>query len=128
MRGQIGRGGMGVVYEAVQQSLGRHVALKLLPADAMSDPIRLERFRREAKAAARLHRTNIVPVFGTGESDGRHYYAMQFISGHPLDAVIDEIRRLKEKSARKQEIGRPVTEIAGAMMTGAYHAKPRIGG
>src|SRR4051794_32712121 len=63
---QVGRGGMGVVYEAVQESLGRHVALKILPAEAVADPKRLERFRREAKAAARLHHTNIVPVFGTG--------------------------------------------------------------
>ena len=96
---RVGRGGMGVVYEAVQESLGRHVALKVLPADALADPKRLERFRREAKAAARLHHTNIVPVFGVGEADGRHYYAMQFIAGHPLDAVIDEVRRLKDRSA-----------------------------
>src|SRR4029077_2394074 len=83
---RVGVGGMGVVYEAVQESLGRHVALKLLPTDALVDPNRLERFRREAKSAAGLHHTNIVPVFGTGEADGRHYYAMQFIDGHPLDA------------------------------------------
>jgi len=114
----VGRGGMGVVYEAVQESLGRHVALKLLPAEALADPKRLERFRREAKAAARLHHTNIVPVFGTGEADGRHYYAMQFIDGHPLDAVIDEVRRLKMKSAGAA--GRPVSEVAQALLTGAF--------
>jgi WD40 repeat protein len=76
---RVGFGGMGVVYEAMQESLGRHVALKLLPTEALADVKRLERFRREAKAAARLHHTNIVPVFGTGEADGRHFYAMQFI-------------------------------------------------
>ena len=102
----VGRGGMGAVYEAVQESLGRHVALKLLPAEALADPRRLERFRREAKAAARLHHTNIVPVFGVGEADGRHFYAMQFIAGHPLDAVIDEVRRLKDKSAAADRAGR----------------------
>ncbi len=59
-------GGMGVVYEAIQESLGRHVALKLLPHEVMANPKRLERFRREARSAARLHHTNIVPVFGTG--------------------------------------------------------------
>ena len=72
---RVGAGGMGVVYEAVQESLGRHVALKLLPSEALLDPKKLERFRREAKSAARLHHTNIVPVFGTGEADGRHFYA-----------------------------------------------------
>ena len=119
---QIGRGGMGIVYEAVQESLGRHVALKLLPADSMADRNRLERFRREAKAAARLHHTNIVPVYGTGEADGRHYYAMQFIEGHPLDDVIEEVRRLKDKSAVPVAPVRPVSEVAGAMLTGTFYS------
>ena len=108
---EVGRGGMGVVYEAVQESLGRHVALKILPAAAVVDPRHLERFRREAKAAARLHHTNIVPVFGVGEADGRHFYAMQFISGHPLDAVIDEVRRLKGEPAQVGEAG---VDVEGA--------------
>jgi serine/threonine protein kinase len=115
---RIAIGGMGAVYEAVQESLGRHVALKLLPIDALADPKRLERFRREAKAAAKLHHTNIVPVFGTGEADGRHFYAMQFIAGHPLDAVIDEVRRLKDQSAAPN--GRPVSEVAAALATGTF--------
>jgi len=76
---EIGRGGMGVVYEAEQASLGRHVALKVLPGHARLDAKLRERFRREARAAARLHHTNIVPVFGVGEQDGLHYYVMQFI-------------------------------------------------
>jgi serine/threonine protein kinase len=115
----IGRGGMGVVYEAVQESLGRHVALKLLPSEALADPQRLERFRREAKAAARLHHTNIVPVFGTGEADGRHYFAMQFIDGHPLDAVIAEVRRLKDKSV-PVEPGCAASGVAEALLTGVF--------
>src|SRR5262249_22812787 len=78
---EVGRGGMGVVYEAEQESLGRHVALKVLPGHALLDPRHLRRFRREARAAARLHHTNIVPVFGVGEQDGLHYYVMQFIPG-----------------------------------------------
>jgi Protein kinase domain len=69
---EVGRGGMGVVYEAVQESLGRHVALKILPFHRLMDPLHLDRFRREARAAAQLHHTNIVPVFGVGEAEGIH--------------------------------------------------------
>ena len=65
---EIGRGGMGVVYEAEQESLGRRVALKVLSASSLLDPKQVQRFEREAKAAARLHHTNIVPVFGVGRA------------------------------------------------------------
>jgi serine/threonine protein kinase/WD40 repeat protein len=92
---EVGRGGMGVAYEAEQEALGRHVALKVLPAAAAADPVQLQRFHREAKAAARLHHTNIVPVFDVGEHQGTHYYAMQFIRGQGLDVVLDELRRLR---------------------------------
>lgn len=95
---EIGRGGMGVVYEAVQESLGRHVALKVLPATPLTDSTRLKRFQREGQAAARLHHTNIVPVFGVGESDGVRYFAMQFIAAQSLDKVIDEVRQLRGTS------------------------------
>jgi WD40 repeat protein/serine/threonine protein kinase len=91
----IGSGGMGMVYEAIQESLGRHVALKTRPFHHLSDPTRLERFRREARAAARLHHTHIVPVFGVGEHEGLHYYTMQFIRGHGLDTVLEEVKRLR---------------------------------
>src|SRR5262249_33827936 len=92
---EVGHGGMGVVYEAVQESLGRHVALKVLPLHGLLNPTVLERFKREARAAARLHHTNIVPVFGVGEDSGIHYYAMQFIQGQGLDKILDEVRRLR---------------------------------
>jgi hypothetical protein len=82
---EVGRGGMGVVFEAVQESLGRKVALKVLPQSALLSGNQLERFRREAQIAAQLHHSNIVPVFGSGESDGYHWYAMQFIDGAGLD-------------------------------------------
>ncbi len=95
---EVGRGGMGVVYEAVQESLGRHVALKVLPAAALLSPMYLERFRREAQAAARLHHTNIVPVFGVGEAAGVHFYAMQFIRGEGLDKVLADVRRVRQQS------------------------------
>ena len=92
---QIGEGGMGIVYEAVQRSLGRRVALKVLPRRADMPANSLERFRREAQAAARLHHTNIVAVFGVGEADGVHFYAMQFIRGAGLDTVLSRVRQLR---------------------------------
>ena len=85
---EIGRGGMGIVYEAVQESLDRRVALKVLPRSLLSDGSGLERFRREARSAARLHHTNIVPIFAVGEEAGLNYYAMQFIDGRSLDAIL----------------------------------------
>jgi serine/threonine protein kinase len=92
---RVGSGGMGIVYEAIQESLGRHVALKTLPSQHVSDGSWLERFQREARAAARLHHNNIVPVYGIGEHDGLHYYTMQFIRGHGLDVVLREVKRLR---------------------------------
>jgi serine/threonine protein kinase/Flp pilus assembly protein TadD len=96
---EIGRGGMGVVYEAVQESLGRRVALKVLPLGGAVHPIQVERFQREARAAARLHHTNIVPVFGVGEDGGTSFYVMQYIEGRPLNEVLAELRRLRDKPA-----------------------------
>ncbi len=97
---EVGRGGMAVVYEAQQLSLCRHVAIKVLPSHALLDARQLARFQREARAAAKLHHTNIVPVFGVGEQDGLHYYVMQFIPGLGLDAVVDELRRLRHPRGR----------------------------
>ena len=88
---EIGRGGMGVVYEAEQESLSRHVALKVLPSSCLASPTRLQRFLHEAQAAARLHHTNIVPVFGVGEQDDLHYFVMQYIPGQSLDSVVDAL-------------------------------------
>lgn len=84
----VGRGGMGVVFEAVHQSLDRHVALKVLPSSPGERANDRERFRLEARAAAQLHHTNVVPVFDVGEIDGIPYYAMQFIDGVALDEII----------------------------------------
>src|ERR1700719_3666759 len=91
---EVGRGGMGVVYEAVQISLGRQVALKVLPFAAALDAKQLQRFKNEAQAAAHLHHQNIVPVYGVGCARGVHYYAMQFIDGQTLAAMIAELRQL----------------------------------
>src|SRR5262249_58333770 len=89
---EIGHGGMGVVYEAEQLSLGRRVALKVLPFAAAMDPRHLQRFQNEARAAASLHHEHIVPVYGVGCDRGVHYYAMQFIDCQSIDAVIRALR------------------------------------
>jgi tetratricopeptide (TPR) repeat protein len=90
---EIGRGGMGVVYEARQISLNRRVAVKLLPFAAVLSAKQIARFKHEAQAAAHVQHPNIVPVFAIGVERGVHYYAMQFIDGQPLDRAIAELRR-----------------------------------
>jgi serine/threonine protein kinase len=92
IEGEIGRGGMGIVYQAVQISLGRKVALKVLPFAATLDAKHLQRFQNEAQAAAQLHHGNIVPVFASGCERGIHYYAMQFIEGQSLAQVVVDLR------------------------------------
>jgi predicted Zn-dependent protease len=96
---ELGRGGMGVVYEAVQTSLGRHVALKVLGPGLGLTPQAVVRFRREAAAAAKLHHTNIVPVYATGEESGTHFYAMELVEGPSLDRVLKQLREGKGKTA-----------------------------
>ena len=97
---EIGRGGMGIVYEATQESLGRRVALKVLSRDRLLGPTAPIRFRREARAAALLHHTNIVPVFGVGEHEGVPYYAMQYIEGRSLDLVLRQLGEARRESGR----------------------------
>jgi serine/threonine protein kinase/Flp pilus assembly protein TadD len=94
---EVGRGGMGVVYEAEQISLRRRVALKVLPFAATMDARHLQRFHNEAQAAACLHHTNIVPVFFVGCERGVHFYAMQFIDGQPLSDIIRQLRQAEKK-------------------------------
>ena len=102
---ELGRGGMGIVYEAEQVSLGRRVALKVLPFAAVLDQRQLARFRNEAHAAAQLHHTHIVPVYSVGCERGVHYYAMQFIDGRDLGSVIDELRELTGSDGRERRAG-----------------------
>jgi serine/threonine protein kinase/WD40 repeat protein/Tfp pilus assembly protein PilF len=127
---EVGRGGMGVVYEAEQLSLGRHVALKVLPLRA-AQAGGLERFHREACAAARLHHTNIVPVYEVGDDQHVCYYAMQFIHGQPLDEVVAELRRTRDSNADQTPeglSGRPARPIALSLLSGslAQHATPEF--
>lgn len=92
---EVGRGGMGIVFEAQQESLERRVALKLLPSSAQFDQRRKQRFLQEAQTSGKLHHTNIVPVFGIGEHDETSFMVMQFIQGQSLDTVIDELSRIR---------------------------------
>jgi eukaryotic-like serine/threonine-protein kinase len=131
---RIGRGGMGLVYEAEQVSLGRRVALKILPFHSLLSPDYLRRFQLEARAAARLHHSNIVPVHEVGEDGGVHYYAMQFIEGEGLDQVLAEIRRIGGHGNGVPERPGPAPnasrEVAVELLSGTFGppcAEPRAG-
>jgi serine/threonine protein kinase len=101
---------MGVVYEAEQISLRRRVALKVLPFAAAIDPRRLQRFKTEALAAAHVQHEKIVPVHAVGCERGVHYYAMQFIDGQSLAALIAELRRLRDEKNQKSAMSTPAHE------------------
>lgn len=96
---EIGRGGMGIVFEAQQESLGRKVALKLLPRSSQFDQRRQTRFENEARASAMLHHTNIVPIFGVGIQDDTSYFVMQYIDGQPLNDVLHEISKQRAEAS-----------------------------
>src|SRR5262249_27422730 len=96
---EIGRGGMGVVYEAEQRSLNRRVALKVLPLASALDARQFQRFQLEAQAAACLHHQNIVPVFAIGTEGGVPYYAMQYIEGQSLAELIRGLRQAEGREA-----------------------------
>jgi len=102
---EIGRGGMGIVYEAEQRSLARRVAVKVLPKHLLLLDKHLRRFQREAQTTARLRHTNVVPVFGVGEQDGLHYYVMPLIRGVGLDEVIRELRKTGDASMASCGVG-----------------------
>ncbi|HLU48941.1 MAG TPA: serine/threonine-protein kinase, partial [Planctomycetota bacterium] len=116
---EVGRGGMGVVYEAEQVSLGRRVALKVLPFHSLFDTKRLERFQQEARAAARLTHPSIVPVYGVGEHLGVHYYVMQLVPGQGLHRVIEEVRRLRARGEPEVDIADPSTSSSLASNCGS---------
>ena len=130
---EIGRGGMGIVYEAVQLSLDRRVALKVLPLASAFEAAHLERFKNEAQAAAHLHHSNIVPVYAVGCDRGLHFYAMQLIDGLPLSAVVAQLRAAAGKqlgdgganAAPTQPRGMPSRQISASRASAAPdHAGP----
>lgn len=98
---EIGRGGMGAVHEAEQESLGRRVAVKVLLHQTLHGSAQLERFLREARLAAGLHHTNIVTVYGVGEEGGLRYIVMELIEGVSLDRVIAQMASQEAASAGK---------------------------
>ena len=145
--GEIGRGGMGVVYEAEQESLGRRVALKVLSERFVSDDRGLERFQHEAQAAAKMHHTNIVPIFEIGQDSGHIFYAMQLIQGQGLDRIIKDLACLlalsqagkksdfrsaapEGESAPTPALPEPASEhsdvLARSLLAGRFHAEPLI--
>ena len=116
---EIGRGGMGIVLEAVHETLGRRVAIKVMVPGAMTTSSHLERFHREAVAAASLHHTNIVSVFGAGEDQGFHFYVMEFVDGQSISQM------LKNHANENQETSefRPPSSSLSAAQTGAHESQ-----
>jgi serine/threonine protein kinase/WD40 repeat protein len=139
---EVGRGGMGIVYEAEQSSLGRRVALKVLPLAGALDARQLQRFHNEALTASQLHHPHIVDVFGAGCESGIHYYAMRYIEGQTLAQLIDRLRKAAGVEAADGPEGEagplpatlPETDPAGRLTTegaapgrGHYRAAAEIG-
>lgn len=96
---ELGRGGMGVVYEAEQISMGRKVALKVLPFASLVRGNAIQRFQNEVRAAASLNHPHIVPVYSVGEERGVHYFAMQLIRGQSFAEVLAELVKLRHNGA-----------------------------
>ncbi len=117
---EVGRGGMGVVYEAEQISLKRRVALKVLRIGGVADQLALQRFQREAETVAGLHHTNIVPIFAIGCEEGIRYYAMQFVEGRDLASLAAEARAGYRQTA-PEHVGRWGLQAAEALAHAHHH-------
>ena len=113
LRRQIGRGGMGVVYEAWQGSLDRQVALKVLPAGIAADDKAFHRFMREAKTAAKLKHSNVVGVYGMGVESDTPYYSMEYVKGETLAQILARLRAAEGKEAEQKTILQSMTILFG---------------
>ena len=123
---EIGRGGMGIVYEAEQQSLGRRVALKVLSARSRFNPHQIKRFDREARSVARLEHPGIVPVYGVGNDRGIPFYVMKLINGQGLDQVLTELRKyaqLKSDGSKPQLTEHALSAVTYALTHGVQSSK-----
>jgi serine/threonine protein kinase len=122
---ELGYGGMGVVYRARQLSLGREVALKVLPGCSQHTPMAVQRFEVEAQAAARLHHTNVVSIYAQGEHDGHFYYAMELVDGVGLDtAIYNRPDLLNTTLARRRGSAPAAADRPPAPPTDRMPAKP----
>jgi serine/threonine protein kinase len=96
--GELGRGGMGVVYKAHEESLNRYVAIKVLGEHLAADPSFVARFVREAQAAAALSHPNIIQIFFIGEDAGRHFFVMEFVTGLSLLDIVKKEGRVANRA------------------------------
>ena len=110
--GELGRGSMGVVYEAFQEDLKRKVALKVLPANISLDQKQIKRFQREAQSAARLNHPNVIQIFEVGHDKKTHFIAMELIDGRSFESF----------TARDEEEVRVVARIGRDAARGLHHA------
>jgi hypothetical protein len=122
---EVARGGMGIVYEAEQVSLRRRVALKLLPFASSLDERQLQRFEHEAQAAGQLHHSNIVPVYWVGCEHGIHFYAMQYIEGQSLAALIRALQHGADKDAEPHGPLSTEATLAQDLASGRWAPAPR---
>jgi len=124
--GVLGQGGMGIVYRAIQTKLNRAVALKVLPAMIGSaNPAAVQRFRREATAAARLHHTHIIPIYDFGESLDAHYYAMELVTGQPLNDLIRHLSAQGAAHPNAAQLGRILSDLSISTLPGV--SRERLG-
>ena len=123
---EIGRGGMGVVYEAWQLSLRRRVALKILPFTVSRDAKQISRFKNEAQAAAQVQHPNIVPVFAIGEEKGVHYYVMQLVEGQSLTNLLEGLRSGAGNSDDKTSPNASNITLATRLVSSLQDATPRV--
>ena len=123
---EIGRGGMGTVYEAVQTSLNRRVALKTLSRGMVDDEKAIARFRREAEAVAKLNQPGIVPIYCVAEERGIHFYVMELVNGRPMSDLLSETRHLVSSGGRVSSLRSSPARSGESSSSGEFRDRPTI--